>query len=54
LNSNGDIVGKVVRCAPSYNGGYDLLAEIRLESVEAGPLNVNGGTMSLLQLPYKI
>lgn len=54
LNSNGDIVGKVVRCAPSYNGGYDLLAEVRLESVDAGPLNVNGGTLNLEQLPYKI
>jgi hypothetical protein len=54
LNSNGDIVGKVVRCAPSFNGGYDLLAEIRLESVEAGPLNVNGDTLNLQQLPYKI
>jgi folate-binding protein YgfZ len=54
LNSNGDIIGKVVRCAPSFNGGYDLLAEVRLESVEAGPLNVNGDTLNLQQLPYKI
>jgi folate-binding protein YgfZ len=54
LNSNGDIIGKVVRCAPSYNGGYDLLAEVRLESAEAGPLNVNGGTLNLQPLPYKI
>ena len=54
LNSNGDIVGKVVRCAPAYNGGYDLLAEIRLESVEAGQLNVNGSTLNIQVLPYKI
>jgi len=54
LNSNGDSVGKVVRCAPSYNGGYDLLAEIRLESVEAGPLNVNGSTLNIMQLPYTL
>jgi hypothetical protein len=54
LNSSGDIIGKVVRCSPSYNGGYDLLAELRLESVEAGPLNVNGDTLDLQQLPYKI
>ena len=54
LNSSGDITGKVVRCSPSYNGGYDLLAELRLESVEAGPLNVNGDTLNLQQLPYKI
>lgn len=54
LNSSGDIIGKVVRCSPSYNGGYDLLAELRLESVEAGPLNVNGDPLNLQQLPYKI
>jgi len=54
LNSNGDIVGKVARCAPSHNGGYDLLAEIRLESVAAGPLNVNGSTLNILQLPYAL
>jgi hypothetical protein len=54
LNSNGDMVGKVVRCAPSYSGGYDLLAEVRLESVEAGQLNVNGSTLNIKELPYKI
>jgi hypothetical protein len=54
LNSNGDIVGKVVRCSPAYNGGYDLLAEIRLESVEAGPLNVNNSALNIQELPYKI
>jgi len=54
LNSNGDIVGKIARCAPSCNGGYDLLAEIRLESVEAGALNVNGSTLNILQLPYAL
>jgi folate-binding protein YgfZ len=54
FNSNGDIVGKVVRCAPSYSGGYDLLAEIRLESVEAGQLNVNDNALNFRELPYKI
>lgn len=54
FNSNGDSVGKVVRCAPSYSGGYDLLAEVRLESVEAGPLNVNGNALNIQELPYKI
>ncbi len=54
LNSNGEIVGKVVRCAPSHSGGYDLLAEIRLESVEAGMLAANGSTLSMQQLPYEL
>lgn len=54
LNSNGDSVGKVVKCAPSFNGGFDLLAEVRLESVEAGQLNVNGNALNIQELPYKI
>ncbi len=54
VNSNQEIVGKVVRCAAAANGGYDLLVEVRLESVEAGQLNVNGLTLSIQQLPYKL
>ena len=54
LNSNGDAVGKVVRCAPSCSGGYDLLAEVRLESLEAGQLTVNGSQLHIQQLPYKL
>lgn len=54
VNSNGDAVGKVVRCAPAYNGGYDLLAEIRLESIEAGLLHVNGNMLNIQELPYNI
>jgi hypothetical protein len=54
LNGNGDVVGKVVRCSPAYNGGYDLLAEIRLESVEAGSLSVNNSALNIQELPYKI
>lgn len=54
LNSNGEAVGKVARCAPSYNGGYDLLAEIRLESVEAGSLTVNDCALNIQQLPYAL
>lgn len=53
-NSNGDAVGKVVRCAPAYSGGYDLLAEVRLDSLEAGQLTVNGSALQILQLPYNI
>ncbi len=54
VNSNGDAVGKVVRCAPAYNGGYDLLAEVRLESLEAEALTVNGSKLLIQQLPYKL
>lgn len=54
MNSSGDAVGKVVRCAASYNGGYDLLVEARLESLEAGQLIVNGNVLNVQQMPYKI
>lgn len=46
-------VGLVVNAAPAPKGGYDLLAEIRLESVEAGALKLEDGTaLELLELPY--
>lgn len=46
-------VGLVVNAAPAPQGGYDVLAEIRLESVEAGPVRLqNGAVLALLALPY--
>lgn len=53
-NESNDIVGKVVRVAPEPAGGYVVLAEIRLESVEAGNLLVNGIKADFQQLPYAI
>jgi hypothetical protein len=49
-----DVIGKVVRSAPGPAGGYDVLAEIRLESVEAGGLRVNGVKADIQQLPYAL
>ena len=54
VNSNQEIVGKVVRCAAAASGGYDLLVEARLESVEAGQLMVGGHALSIRQLPYTL
>jgi hypothetical protein len=48
-------VGMVVNVVATTNGGYDMLVEIRLESVEAGVLTLvdqNGPALKLLQLPY--
>lgn len=48
-------VGMVVNAIAAPDGGFDMLAEIRLESVEAGVLTLvdqNGPTLKLLQLPY--
>ena len=49
-----DVVGKVVRAAPAPNGGYDVLAEIRLDSLEAGDLFINGVKLELRTLPYAL
>ena len=54
INSNQEIVGKVVRCAAAPDGGFDLLAEARLESVEAGQLMIGSHTLTIRKLPYKL
>ncbi len=50
-------VGKIVRSAPSPQGGFDALAEIRLESLETGTIrwkSIDGPALELLKLPYAI
>lgn len=54
LNSADEIVGKIVRSASSPVGGYDVLAELRLESVEAGQLLIDGNIIEIKPLPYKL
>lgn len=54
LNNLHETIGKIVRSAPSPMGGYDVLAELRLESVEAGSLLVNDTALEIQQLPYKL
>ncbi|MDP1766967.1 MAG: folate-binding protein [Methylotenera sp.] len=53
-NDSNDVVGKIVRSAQCPAGGYDVLAEIRLESVEAGCLLVNGVRADIQHLPYAL
>jgi hypothetical protein len=54
VNAAQEAVGKVVRSAIAPNQGYDLLAEIRLESVAAGDLFVNASPLHILPLPYAL
>ena len=54
LNDKNEAVGKVVRSASAPNGGYVVLAEIRLESVEIGNLSINGSIIEIQQLPYEL
>ena len=47
-------IGKIVRSAPSPAGGFDVLAELRLESLEAGKLRWNEHTLVISNLPYQL
>ena len=52
-----EAVGMVVSVAPAPQGGYDLLAEIRLENVQAGKIrwgSPKGSCVELLELPYPL
>lgn len=53
-NGNGDIVGKVVRSAPAGAGKFDLLGEIRSESIENSVVSVNGTPLVIDKLPYEL
>lgn len=53
INSMNETVGKIVRSAASPNGGCDVLAEIRLESLDAGELRVNDTKIEIQELPYQ-
>lgn len=47
-------VGKIVRAAATPQGGYDVLAEMRLESLAAGKLLWNGKELQIQPLPYTL
>ncbi len=53
-NAQNSVVGKIVRSASAPAGGFDVLAEIRLESLESEQLTVNGTTLELQPLPYAL
>ena len=52
MNENKEAVGKIVRSAIAPNSGYDVLAEVRLESIEAGDVLVNDTKLEIKSLPY--
>jgi len=50
-------VGQIVRVAAAPTGGFDLLAELRKESVAAGAIHLSspdGQALNLLELPYSL
>jgi len=54
VDADGIAAGQIVRSAPNPTGGQDVLAELRLESVEAGGLTWQGQELALLSLPYAL
>ena len=53
-STSGQGAGKVVSVAPSVSCGYDLLAVIENNSVEAGRASVNGTPLTIKELPYSL
>jgi len=47
-------VGKLVRVAIAPQGGFDMLAEIRLESLAAGRVRWNNSELEISELPYSL
>ncbi len=54
LDASGSVAGQIVRSARNPDGGYDVLAELRLESVEAGNLSWQGQALEIRTLPYSL
>ncbi|MBM3351323.1 MAG: folate-binding protein YgfZ [Betaproteobacteria bacterium] len=54
VNHANEIVGKVARSAESPWGGYDVLAEIRQDSLSNHELSVNAERLTIGELPYKL
>lgn len=47
-------IGKIVRCAPAMEGGFDVLAECRLESVTQGAVYWRTIALEIKPLPYAL
>jgi folate-binding protein YgfZ len=54
VDGSNEAVGKIVRSSPSPVGGYDVLAEVRLESLDTGLLTCGGSPLLLSPLPYSL
>lgn len=54
VNADGSEAGKVVRSAAAPAGGYDVLAELRLESLAAGQPRWKELALAVSALPYSL
>lgn len=53
-NKNQEIIGKIVRTAPAPIGGFDVLAETRLEALELGNIYWREHVLNMKNLPYPL
>jgi hypothetical protein len=54
VDANKQAIGKIVRCAPALESGYDVLAECRLENLEQGAIYWNDVALTIKSLPYNL
>lgn len=54
IDANGAEVGQIVRSAPADKGGFDVLAELRIEAQQAGTVYWDGHALLHKPLPYSL
>lgn len=54
IDANGAEVGQIVRSAPAATGGFDVLAELRIEAQQSGTVYWQGHALTLKPLPYSL
>lgn len=54
MDDNKQTIGKIVRCAPSTDTGYDVLVECRLESLQENSIYWNEKKLTIKALPYAL
>lgn len=54
VDSNQQAIGQIVRAAPAMGGGFDVLAECRLESIDQGKVFWQTNALDIKALPYAL
>jgi folate-binding protein YgfZ len=54
MDSNKQAIGKIVRCAPSFDTGFDALVECRLENLAQDSIYWNDIALVIKPLPYAL
>jgi hypothetical protein len=49
-----EVAGNIVRSAPAPAGGYDILAEVRLENLATDVLTCHGQVLQFKPLSYSL